>query len=328
VPKRRKTPSSLQKEKIMKGASLKTCFGISLGTFLSFATVAYGQQAVCVRKESPPPAAAGISPQALQANREIIRGGASSRIVGGEPVLATDHAWQVALVRGILPEPQRSQFCGGSLIGTNWVLTAAHCVRNSVVREDPSRLDVVAGTAVYISGGERLKVAAIHTHPKYNASTMENDFALLQLASPATTGGSATTRPIAFADKDTQVPAGTTACVTGWGATAESAAGSLELLGAEVPVVSNDVCNQPQSYNGDIKSTMLCAGKEVGGVDSCQGDSGGPLWATIQGRQTLVGVVSWGEGCARRLKYGIYALVPTAAEWIASTTAARTGGAR
>jgi secreted trypsin-like serine protease len=312
----------------VSGAFLKAYVSISLGAFLSLATAAYGQQPVCVRRDSPTPNAAGITPEALRANREIVRGGAVGRIVGGEPVLITDHPWQVALVRGFLPEPQRSQFCGGSLIGSSWVLTAAHCVRNSVVREDPARINVIAGTAIYLSGGERLGVAAIHTHPQYNPSTMEHDFALLRLSTQATTGGNATTRSIALADGNTQVAAGSTACVTGWGATAEGAAGSLELLGAEVPVVSNDVCNQPQSYNGDITATMMCAGKELGGVDSCQGDSGGPLWATIQGRQTLVGVVSWGEGCARRLKYGIYARVSTAADWISSTTAAAIGSNR
>jgi len=239
-----------------------------------------------------------------------------------------DHPWQVALIRGYIAEPQRSQFCGGSIIGGNWVLTAAHCVRNSTVREDPARVDVVAGTHLYISGGERLDVAAIHTHPDYNQATMENDFALLRLSRPVTTGGTAAVQPVALADANTQVAAGTKACVTGWGATAEGGPGSLELLGAEVPIVSNEVCNQPQSYNGDIKGTMMCAGMEQGGVDSCQGDSGGPMWVALQGRQTLVGVVSWGEGCARRLRYGVYARVSSAAAWIASTVAAPTASAR
>jgi secreted trypsin-like serine protease len=147
---------------------------------------------------------------------------------------------------------------------------------------------------------------------------MDSDFALLRLSSPVTKG-----KAIVIASENTQVSEGTSACVTGWGATAEGSSGSIDLLGAEVPVVSNDVCNQPESYGGDVTATMLCAGKKEGGIDSCQGDSGGPLSAQIGGNTTLIGVVSWGEGCARRLKYGIYSRVSTAASWIASTTTGR-----
>ena len=87
--------------------------------------------------------------------------------------------------------------------------------------------------------------------------------------------------------------------------------------------MANDVCNRPESYDGDITANMMCAGREEGGVDSCQGDSGGPLSTLLDGRTTLVGVVSLGEGCARRLKYGVYARVSAAAPWIASTMAGR-----
>ena len=221
------------------------------------------------------------------------------------------------MVRASVAEPTRSQFCGGSIIGDTWILTAAHCVRNAIVREDPSRVDVIAGTSQYAIGGERLKVAEIHTHPKYNQSTMDHDFALLRLQSPVTQG-----KVIELAKETTPVSEGTNACVTGWGATSEGGPGAIDLLGAEVPIVSTEVCNRPESYNGDVTAAMMCAGKEEGGVDSCQGDSGGPLSTLIEGRTTLIGVVSWGEGCARRLKYGIYSRVSMVAPWIASTTAA------
>src|SRR5829696_8155701 len=304
----------------MNFASVVTSRSILLSCLLGLATVGYGQ-AARAQGSGTTPAAADARQEAIRANPQaaaIARREVTGRIVGGDPVLISDNPWQVALVRGFLPEPQRSQFCGGSLIRGDWVLTAAHCVRNSIVREDPARINAVVGTPQFFTGGERITVAAIHVHPQYSTQTQDSDYALLRLSKPVTTGGTAVARPIDLADANTQVPDGTAALVTGWGATSEGAPGSLDLLGAEVPSVSAAICNRPESYNGDITANMMCAGKETGGIDSCQGDSGGPLSATLQGRRVLIGVVSWGEGCARRLKYGVYARVTAAAQWVTS----------
>lgn len=303
----------------MKIVSALVRSGVLLGALLGLGTASYGQ----APDDQEPITKSGIadlSQEALRANSEIIAH-SSTRIVGGEPVAIKDHPWQVALIRGFLAEPQRSQFCGGTLIDGGWVLTAAHCVKNSLVREDPTRLNIVAGTAAYLAGGERIEIAAINVHPKYNPTTMDHDFALLRLGKPATIDGTTVTKTIKTADATTSVATRTQAWVTGWGATAEGSPGAVDLLGAKVPVVSNTTCNRPDSYNGDILDSMMCAGRASGGVDSCQGDSGGPLTATLPGgtAPTLIGVVSWGEGCARRLKYGVYARVSMAADWISST---------
>lgn len=315
------------KEEAMKIVSIAAYFGIALGLMLSLTTAGYTQSPCQSPDEVTPGAAAATSrslkafqeatPEALRAFRELNLNPPRGRIVGGHVILIENNLWQIAMVRASVAEPTRSQFCGGSIIGDTWILTAAHCVRNATVREDPSRVDVIAGTSQYAIGGERLKVAEIHTHPKYNQSTMDHDFALLRLQSPVTKG-----KVIELAKENTQIREGTNACVSGWGATFEGGPGSIDLLGAEVPMVSNDVCNQPESYGGDVTATMMCAGRKEGGIDSCQGDSGGPLSTLVGGRTTLIGVVSWGEGCARRLKYGIYSRVPTVAPWIASTTTA------
>jgi|1186.fasta_scaffold11661_2 trypsin len=248
--------------------------------------------------------------------------GISAKVVGGDPVEIKDNPWQVALVRGLDAEPTRSQFCGGSLIAPQWVLTAAHCIRNTIVREQPGRINVVVGTKQFFVGGERLQVSSIHVHPKYVDQTHDFDFALLRLNKPVTTGGGAIVDPVEIASAQTDIPAGTKAFVSGWGAVSEGGPGSLELLGVEIPIVSNAVCNRPESYAGDITENMLCGGRDKGGIDSCQGDSGGPLTADISGKKLLIGVVSFGEGCARKLKFGVYARVPVAANFIASTMAA------
>jgi len=294
---------------------------ISLISLCSFTVVAHAQSA-CKRVDDtsgPLPARSAqalqnATPEALAAFRQLSLDPPRGKIVGGHLTLIDNNPWQIAMVRAAVPEPTRSQFCGGSIIGNDWILTAAHCVKNSIVREDPTRVEIIAGSSQYAIGGERLKVAAIHTHPRYNQATMDNDFALLRLQTPMTKG-----QIIALADAKTDLRDGTNMCVSGWGATAEGGPGAIDLLGADVPVVSTSVCNEPASYNGDILASMFCAGKKEGGVDSCQGDSGGPGSAIINGRTTLVGVVSWGEGCARRLKYGVYSRVSTAAEWIATT---------
>jgi trypsin len=85
----------------------------------------------------------------------------------------------------------------------------------------------------------------------------------------------------------------------------------------DVPLVSPAMCDK--GYPGEITNTMICAGLEEGGKDSCQGDSGGPLVVTDNNNQkVLVGVVSWGYGCARPGQYGVYSKVNAAYDWIMS----------
>jgi transmembrane serine protease 11D len=235
---------------------------------------------------------------------------ADPRIIGGRAVTIADHPWQVALVRGYMAG--RYQFCGGSLIAPDVVVTAAHCIDNTLVQNDPQRVDIIAGTALYPEGGERIKARAIYVHPQWNASTNDFDVAIISLAQPSTLG-----RPVALTSDNVSV--GTRAWVTGWGSIREGGDGTPDLLGAQLPVVDTETCNQPDSYGGAISAQMICAGLRDGGVDSCQGDSGGPLTAgTDLASARLIGIVSFGEGCGRRLKYGVYTRVSSVAQWIQS----------
>lgn len=238
-------------------------------------------------------------------------------IVGGVVVQQGEVPWQVALIRSSSPETARWQFCGGSLIADQWVLTAAHCVDNAIVMNTAARLDIVAGTLTYATGGERVKAEKIIIHDKWNSGNFDFDAALIKLVNPITSGG-----VIAIAGDSTSVPDGFDIRVSGWGTTSEGGPGSEKLLRVDVPVVSKDTCNKPDAYNGDITDAMLCAGKDIGGLDSCQGDSGGPAAAKLTATFTLVGVVSWGIGCARPLKYGVYTRVSAISKWVADTMAA------
>jgi secreted trypsin-like serine protease len=236
-------------------------------------------------------------------------------IVGGKVVEnISDAHWQVALVDG--NDSSKFQFCGGSLIAPDWVLTAAHCVDNSIVLKDPKRLDVIAGTLTYKTGGVRSDVDKMFVHPKWKQTGTELDFdaTLLKLKTPVSV-----VAPIKLIAPNGTLPVGPTVRVAGWGAISEGGPVSEKLLFVDVPVITNAECNKPESYDGRVTDQMFCAGVRAGGLDSCQGDSGGPVMSNISGTRELVGIVSWGFGCARELLYGVYTRGTTISQWASDT---------
>ncbi len=241
------------------------------------------------------------------------------RIVGGAPADPGEWPWQVALVDGNATNLYNGQFCGGSLVAANWVVTAAHCVYGSA----PSSQDVVAG--IYnlqnpAPGYQRRDVAQIIVHPNYNAATSNSDIALLRLVSPVTLGGSGATKTQAIPLVPSSIGAlvGIDSWVTGWGNTESVPQWPTELREVSVPIISNSVCNNASHYNGEITANMLCAGFDAGGKDSCQGDSGGPLVIDNGGQWQLAGVVSWGYGCAEPYLPGVYTRVSKFTTWVNS----------
>ena len=271
-------------------------------------------------------------------------------IVGGMEAEAGAWPWQVALIH---PQGSGSEpFCGGSVIHPRWVLTAAACVDGV----DADEVQVLAGTHDLDEGGRRIDVEAIRMHRGYvDSFGSGNDIALLELAGPAEVG-EAVVLPDASLSAEVAEP-GVMATAIGWGLTRPlrcepgSKAGAhgcrpggggdghfvddltgrpvdpsdvttTRLMQVELPLVGERAClDAYHAYPGaTIDHRTLCAGFREGGKDACEGDAGGPLVVRDEGEWVQVGVLSWGEGCAKPGKYGVYTNVGAFAEWVNETT--------
>lgn len=228
-------------------------------------------------------------------------------IVGGEEATRGEFPFIVSL-RGFFG----GHTCGASLVKKNWVLTAAHCVSGIKPRS------VALGLHERKRGWqtERISIKRVIVHPEYAARGPGYDIALLELKEDSTF------EPVAINTNEIEILEGEPeimATTAGWGATNENAFGLPDLLQkVNVPLISHEQCNL--SYDNSIDESMLCAGYPAGGKDSCQGDSGGPLVVKGENDQyLLVGVVSWGKGCARAGYPGVYAKVSAVSTWIEQT---------
>nr|XP_036668888.1 trypsin delta-like [Drosophila suzukii]XP_036669252.1 trypsin delta-like [Drosophila suzukii]XP_036669508.1 trypsin delta-like [Drosophila suzukii] len=220
------------------------------------------------------------------------------RIVGGTATTISSFPWQISLQRS------GSHSCGGSIYSEYIIVTAAHCLQSV----SASVLQVRAGSSYWNSGGVVSKVASFKNHEGYNANTMVNDIAIIRLSTALSF--SSTIKAIGLASSN---PAnGAAASVSGWG-TQSYGSSSLpsQLQYVNVNIVSQAACSSSSyGYGNEIRSTMICAASS--GKDACQGDSGGPL---VSGG-LLVGVVSWGYGCAYSNYPGVYADVAALRSWV------------
>ncbi|MPC49346.1 Chymotrypsinogen B [Portunus trituberculatus] len=239
---------------------------------------------------------------------------AITRIVGGEVATVNEWRWQVAL-RWF---STNSIFCSGSLLSSEWVFTAAHCVdgvrdlRAIYVTVGDYHRDILAGNSYRVS----VRVAKVVKHERYSAVTVDNDVALLQLNTPVQYNQAVAPvcLPCGLSEDILLNESGT---VTGWGTESFQGTPSPVLLEVELPLLTTTECRQYLGRN--ITDNMLCTYEE--GKDACQGDSGGPLtWKDGAGQYYLVGVVSWGIGCADKHVPGVYAKVMRYTDWIQKKT--------
>ena len=196
-------------------------------------------------------------------------------------------------------------FCGGSLVREDWVVTAAHCVQG----DSPSSIEVVIGlhNVNGTTGQQTRNVDAIIIHPQYSGNSLDNDYALLHLTQPITDF-----EPIKLATSDSHDDEPVISTTMGWGATSSGGSSSAILLEVDVPI--DDSCGNYS--NSSITNNMVCAGDSNGGEDSCQGDSGGPLIMTNDdGEYELIGIVSWGYGCAEAGYPGVYSRIYPRLDW-------------
>jgi len=240
------------------------------------------------------------------------------RIVGGEPAKINEYPWTAALLRkNWLGITSVTAYCGGTLINDRYVVTASHCVDGmsaSGIVVSLHEEDQFSATETP-HGVKKFNVEKIIMHENYNRKNIDNDIALLKLATKVE--DMTVIVPVCLPANNKYSFEGENATVAGWGTTSEGGAVSGVLRKVTVPVISNQDCNTKTKYQGKITGNMLCAGDlEQGGKDSCQGDSGGPLVIENGGRRTLIGVVSWGYGCARPQSPGVYSRVGRYSEWI------------
>jgi secreted trypsin-like serine protease/uncharacterized protein YhjY with autotransporter beta-barrel domain len=237
------------------------------------------------------------------------------RIVGGETVpiskdgLSPAYPWMGSLQRNDAHE------CGATLIAPDYLLTAAHCFiltdlsSPTGYRFDTTGYRVRLGTRNYRDAtAETIPVAEVVIHPDFRfiRGVLQNDVALLRLSRPSQSRNFIRLTTV-------EMPSGQIATAIGWGETvAESGQYSDLLQQVALPIVSREVCQQrlQDIYGPNIDSTNICAGLDAGGKDTCTGDSGGPLFIQdARGRYVQIGVTSFGYGCGRPLRPGVYANV-------------------
>jgi len=246
------------------------------------------------------------------------------RIVGGDDVVKHSIPWQAAIVS----TGSNSPWCGGTIIDSTHILTAAHCVPNT----SPTSIQVLTGEhdTTVAQGETRHNVKNIVNHPSYGSQTgIDYDFSILEIDCGEQIDLTDKARAACLPNSVDYEVSGAMFNVSGWGRLVSGGQQPDVLNVVSVPFIEDSVCTDKYAAAGQtITDQMICAGNlEEGGIDSCQGDSGGPLtWRDGAGKWNIIGVVSWGIGCADARFPGVYAEVFKALDWVKSNSQAGGSG--
>ncbi|XP_018602208.1 hepatocyte growth factor activator isoform X1 [Scleropages formosus] len=234
------------------------------------------------------------------------------RILGGHATLPGAHPWMAAIYFG-------ESFCAGTLIASCWVVSAAHCFSGNPL---VSQVRVVLGQHYFNDTGPNAKSHRIEKYifpDRYSVfNPTVHDIVLIKLKKENGRCAKITpfVRPICLPGEDITFPDYYCCDITGWGHMYEKAKTyAAQLMQGVVYIVPFEQCTRPDVYGAEVTSSMLCAGSHRC-VDACQGDSGGPLACTKNGVSFLYGIISWGDGCGRSHKPGVYTRVSNYVKWI------------